>query len=129
VIDTGLKSLVYVDRGDGLFEPRRVRTGWRLSDRVEILDGLAAGEKVAVSGNFLLDSESRLRVAAAGVGGRPALDPVCGHLCDADRARAAGNFRDRRGRTFYFCSDECRQEFDRGPSGASPPSPGSLPRP
>lgn len=62
VRDTGLEQLVFVDRS-GVFQPRRVKTGWRAGGRVEILDGLSAGERIAIAGTFLLDSESRLRRA------------------------------------------------------------------
>ncbi|MEI9813488.1 MAG: efflux RND transporter periplasmic adaptor subunit [Acidobacteriota bacterium] len=64
VIDSGLQKTVYVERGSGTFEPRRVETGRRFGDRVEILRGLDAGESIVVSGNFLLDSESRMHGAA-----------------------------------------------------------------
>jgi membrane fusion protein, copper/silver efflux system len=63
VLDTGLKKRVFVERGQGLFEPREVETGWRAGERVEIVRGLSAGERVVVSGTFLLDSETRLRRA------------------------------------------------------------------
>ncbi len=45
VLDSGLKKTVFVERGDGYFEPRQVETGWRLGDRVQILNGSAAGGK------------------------------------------------------------------------------------
>jgi membrane fusion protein, copper/silver efflux system len=61
VIAAGLRSLVYVEPRAGLFEPRTVKTGRRFADRVQILEGLAPGERIAVSGTFLLDSESRMR--------------------------------------------------------------------
>jgi Cu(I)/Ag(I) efflux system membrane fusion protein len=63
VIDSGLLKTVYVDRGNGYFEPRTVETGWRLGDRVQILKGLEAGERIVVSGNFLVDSESRMALS------------------------------------------------------------------
>jgi Cu(I)/Ag(I) efflux system membrane fusion protein len=63
VLDSGLRKTVFVERGEGRFEPREVRTGWRLGDKVEIVEGLAAGERVVVSGTFFLDSESRMRAA------------------------------------------------------------------
>ena len=63
VVDTGLRKTVYVERGGGVFEPREVSTGWRFGDRVQILHGLSAGESVATSGSFLLDSESRMTLA------------------------------------------------------------------
>jgi RND family efflux transporter MFP subunit len=66
IIDSGLQRAVFVDRGDGLFERRQVETGWRIDDRVEILRGLVAGERIVVSGTFLLDSESLMRLARSG---------------------------------------------------------------
>lgn len=62
VLKTGLRQIAYISRGDGRFEPREVRVG-RENERgmVEVLSGLAAGDAVVVSGQFLLDSESRLR--------------------------------------------------------------------
>jgi membrane fusion protein, copper/silver efflux system len=61
VLDAGITQTVYVDRGEGIFEPRRVQTGERFEGRVEILSGLKEGERIAVSGAFLLDSESKLK--------------------------------------------------------------------
>jgi len=46
--------------GNGMFEPRRVETGWRLGRQIEITSGLTPGEKVIVSGNFLIDSQTQL---------------------------------------------------------------------
>ena len=64
LLDSGLKKTVFVDRGEGVFEPRPVQTGWHFGDRVEIVKGLAPGERIVVSGTFLLDSESRMRIGA-----------------------------------------------------------------
>jgi Cu(I)/Ag(I) efflux system membrane fusion protein len=61
VIDTGLRQIVYVDKGDGHFEPRAITTGLRAEKLVEVLAGLKAGEKVASSANFLIDSEAKLK--------------------------------------------------------------------
>ncbi len=64
VIDTGERQVVCVAAGPGKFEARDVRMGAQGDDgRVQILSGLAAGEQVVVSGQFLLDSESRMREA------------------------------------------------------------------
>ncbi len=63
VMDTGSRKVAFVDAGGGRFEPRVVRTGLRADGRVQVMDGLRAGEKVAVAANFLLNSESRLRAA------------------------------------------------------------------
>ena len=65
VIETGQRSVVFVDRGAGLFEPREVRIGLRLEDRYEVLAGLAESERVLTSGTFFVDSESRLKAALA----------------------------------------------------------------
>jgi Cu(I)/Ag(I) efflux system membrane fusion protein len=54
---------VFVDRGQGFFEPRQVRVGEQSDGRVEILSGLKAGERIVISGNFLIDSESQLKTA------------------------------------------------------------------
>jgi RND family efflux transporter MFP subunit len=66
VLDAGLNKRVFVERADGAFESRNVATGWRFGDRVEIVEGLAAGDRVVVSGTFLLDSESRMRRTSRG---------------------------------------------------------------
>ena len=64
VLDSGLKKTVFVERGEGLFTPRAVETGRRFDERVEILQGLDPGERIVVSGNFLISSESRMKEAA-----------------------------------------------------------------
>ncbi len=61
VIDSGREQRVYVETGEGQFEPRRVQTGWHFGDRVEIVQGLTEGEQVVAEGTFLVDSESRLK--------------------------------------------------------------------
>jgi RND family efflux transporter MFP subunit len=61
LLDSGLTERVFVERAEGEFEPRVVRTGWRSGDRVEIVSGLKAGERVVTRGTFLVDSESRLK--------------------------------------------------------------------
>jgi Cu(I)/Ag(I) efflux system membrane fusion protein len=64
VLESGLRKIVFVDRGQGIFEPRPVETGWRFGDRVQIIRGLQPGESIVVSGNFFLDAESRMRQGA-----------------------------------------------------------------
>lgn len=66
VLDSGLRRVVFVDRGNGYFEPREVKTGRQFGDRVEVLSGLKAGERIVTSGNFLMDSESQLKASRAG---------------------------------------------------------------
>lgn len=75
VIDTGDRRYVFVETAAGHFDPRVVTTGERSGERVEILEGLVAGERVASSGNFFIDSESRLRASIAEA---PATTPVTG---------------------------------------------------
>jgi membrane fusion protein, copper/silver efflux system len=64
VLDSGLYSYIFVDRDNGHFESRRVNTGERYGDRVQILSGLTEGEKVAANAAFLIDSESRVKLVA-----------------------------------------------------------------
>jgi RND family efflux transporter MFP subunit len=64
VLDSGLKKTVFIEHGNGMFSPRVVETGRRLDNRVEIVKGLEAGERIVVSGNFLVSSESRLQEGA-----------------------------------------------------------------
>jgi Cu(I)/Ag(I) efflux system membrane fusion protein len=61
VIDTGTRQIVYVDKGEGYFEPREVMLGVRAEGLREVLMGLKAGEKVASSATFLIDSEAQLK--------------------------------------------------------------------
>jgi RND family efflux transporter MFP subunit len=71
VMDTGTRSVVFVDKGDGFFEPREVRIGLRLPDHYEILDGLTEDERVLTSANFYVDSESKLKAALAAMDEAP----------------------------------------------------------
>jgi len=70
IIDTGTRQIVYVDKGEGNFEPREVTVGLRAEGMVEVLKGLKPKEKVATAANFLIDSEARLKgVVSTGTGG------------------------------------------------------------
>ncbi|MBI5069006.1 MAG: efflux RND transporter periplasmic adaptor subunit [Deltaproteobacteria bacterium] len=116
IVDSGLRKVVFVDRGQGTFEPRAVETGWRLADQVEVTRGLMDGERIVISGTFLMDSESRMRASSQGIFGAAARDPVCGMEVDEKRAAAAGRRSDYQGATYYFCADECKQRFDAEPA-------------
>jgi membrane fusion protein, copper/silver efflux system len=116
VLDTGQKAGVFVDRGNGIFEPRLVKTGRRFDDQVEVLSGLEPGDRIAVSGTFLLDSESRMKLAAAGQHQGPAVDPVCGMKVDEQVAAASHRFSEYQGRTYYFCSEICLRSFQQDPA-------------
>jgi Cu(I)/Ag(I) efflux system membrane fusion protein len=74
VLDTGAHQIVFVVKGEGTFEPRSVQLGRDAEGFYEVLSGLAAGEQVVTSANFLIDSESRFRSALAAFkgGGAPA---------------------------------------------------------
>lgn len=63
VLDTGERKIVFVDHGAGHLEPREVETGARAGDEVVVLRGLEEGDRIVTSGNFLVDSESRLQSA------------------------------------------------------------------
>ena len=66
VLDSGDRQVVYVDLGNGNLQPRPVRAGEHVGGKIEILEGLRAGERIVTSGNFLLDSESQLKAASGG---------------------------------------------------------------
>jgi Cu(I)/Ag(I) efflux system membrane fusion protein len=65
VIDTGDRKIVYVETQPGVFEGRQVVLGARIGDRFPVLEGLSPGDKVAASGAFLIDAETRLNQGAA----------------------------------------------------------------
>ncbi|MCK9396989.1 MAG: efflux RND transporter periplasmic adaptor subunit [Methylobacter sp.] len=66
VLESGRRTLVLVDRGEGRFEPRPVKIGIRGEEMTEILEGLHEQERVVVSANFLIDAESNLDAALGG---------------------------------------------------------------
>lgn len=68
VIDSGTRRLVFIDKGDGIFEPREIKAGARIEGYYIVEEGVASGEKIVTSANFLIDSESKL-AAAAGMKG------------------------------------------------------------
>lgn len=116
LIDSGLKKTLFIERSPGLFEPREVQTGRSFGSSVEIVSGLKKGERIAISGTFLLDSESRMKTAAAGISGTPRQDPVCSMYVDEAKARAAGLIVESGGMTHYFCSIEDKNLFLKNPA-------------
>ncbi len=64
VFHSGTRQLVFLDRGEGRFEPREVQTGMQVGEQMTITKGLQAGDPVVISSNFLIDSESQLQAAA-----------------------------------------------------------------
>ena len=72
VIDTGARQVVLLDKGEGRFEPREVRTGARGTGYVEIREGITEGDRVVVAANFLIDAESNLKAALQTLSAAPA---------------------------------------------------------
>ena len=66
VIDTGSRQAVFVDKGEGRFEPRNVKLGRRGDGYVEVVEGVGEGEAVVTTANFLIDAESNLKAALKG---------------------------------------------------------------
>lgn len=66
VVDSGLRKTVFVECGEGAFQPRAVETGWSDAGLVQIVRGLSPGERIVTSGTFFLDSESRMRAPEPG---------------------------------------------------------------
>jgi RND family efflux transporter MFP subunit len=130
VLDSGLRKIVYVESSDGVFEPRPVEVAGIFRDQVIVTRGIREGERVVVSGNFLLDSESRMRssgnVADAANAAKPVAesagkskpqeiaasasmrDPVCGMALKSTEIAFQENYQ---GKTYSFCSDSCRRKF------------------
>jgi len=73
VILTGERNLVFAVGKDGALEPREVTLGARAGDRIQVLSGVAEGERVVASANFLVDAESRL-TSGAGMAGMPGME-------------------------------------------------------
>ena len=63
VLQSGSRQIVFVDRGGGYLEPREVQLGPQATEEYVVLKGLKAGERIATSANFLIDSESQLQAA------------------------------------------------------------------
>jgi Cu(I)/Ag(I) efflux system membrane fusion protein len=135
LIDSGREQRVFVERSNGVFEPRQVQVGLRSGERVEILDGLTEGERVVMAGTFLVDSESRLKSGQPARAQEPhenhspksnkaprialstgkVKDAACGMTIDVANATREGNTLTRDGTTYYFCSDRCKQKFSKEP--------------
>lgn len=68
VLDSGIRKLVFIDRGEGMYEPREVKLGPRLDNYYEVIDGIKEGDRVVTSATFLIDSESKLMAATSMMG-------------------------------------------------------------
>lgn len=74
ILDTGSRQAVFIEKGQGRFEPRDVKLGHRGDGYAEIREGIIEGESVVVSANFLIDAESNLKAALksfSSAGGQP----------------------------------------------------------
>jgi len=78
VLDTGRQQYVFIDKGNGYFEPRAVKLGAQANGRYAIKQGLKEGERVVTAANFILDSESRLKGTFAAMGAPQKDMPVVG---------------------------------------------------
>jgi Cu(I)/Ag(I) efflux system membrane fusion protein len=136
LVDSGVRTRVYVEHGEGVFEPRDVETGWRYGEQVEIRKGVQPGERVVVAATFLVDSESRLNSSApvrapartthspAGLSGHVAagkmvIDPSCGMPVDPAKAAASGYTLAYHGSTHYFCSKKCKEKYQDNSAGTA----------
>lgn len=115
MLDSGLRKTVFVERKAGFFEPREVEVGWRQGGRVEIIEGLEPGERIALSGTFLIDSESRMALAASGVAVTLSRDPVSGAMVSIAKAEQAGRKSIYSGKAYYFDSEKSKEEFNKNP--------------
>ncbi|MHC1725066.1 MAG: efflux RND transporter periplasmic adaptor subunit [Syntrophobacteraceae bacterium] len=120
VINSGIRKTVFVDLGNGFFEPREIKTGWHSDDHIQITAGLMPGEKIVLSGTFLLDSESQMKRAAARRLTAGVKDPVCGMSVDPHKARASGLTSESGGKTYFFCEPSCKANFEKNLAGKLP---------
>jgi membrane fusion protein, copper/silver efflux system len=137
LVDSGVRTRVYVERGEGVFEPREVETGWRNGEQVEIRKGVQPGERVVVGATFLVDSESRLKSPASTTVPAPArktdkpaamsghlaaktvIDPNCRMPVDPAKATVSGYKLAYHGTTYYFCSEKCKEKFQNQSAGTA----------
>jgi Cu(I)/Ag(I) efflux system membrane fusion protein len=127
VLDSGLRKIVYLETSDDVFEPQPVETGAAYGGNIVVTKGLTAGDRVVVSGNFLIDSESRLhsRLPALASANNHSdrssestlvdnRDPVCGMKLDS-KQHQSNHVERYRGELFHFCSDNCQKKFQQEP--------------
>ena len=123
VLDSGIHKIVYVETSDGVFEPRPVEIANTYGDRVALAKGVEEGDRIVVAGNFLLDSESRMRATAltttnsqaevkTAAQREPLRDLVCGMTLSHSDPNLVEHYQ---GETFSFCSESCRKKFHDDP--------------
>lgn len=89
VIRTGTRAVVIVRKDSGSFEPREVKLGADIGDELEVAQGLSEGEQVVASGQFLVDSEARLRSVLAGLSASVTATPPAPAASSSSAAAAA----------------------------------------
>ncbi len=75
VLDTGVRQLVYVDQGNGVYEGREVTLGSEAAGYYAVTKGLSPGERIVVAGNFLIDSQRQLTGGTVGMAGMEGMAP------------------------------------------------------
>jgi YHS domain-containing protein len=117
-----------------------VTLGAPFGDFVTVTSGLNVGDKVVTSGNFLIDSESKMRSStlvspsviedehpSSERNDTLALrDPVCGMQLDSNSVSSAGHSEEYQGELFHFCSDKCQKKFQQDPGKYASVKVGSL---
>jgi membrane fusion protein, copper/silver efflux system len=74
VLDSGIRKIVFIDKGEGRYAPAEVKLGSKFDGYYEVLAGLSPGERIIASASFLLDSESRLKEAMGAMAGMAGMD-------------------------------------------------------
>ena len=74
VLDSGIRKIVFIDKGEGRYAPAEVKLGGKFDGYYEVLSGLSPGERIIASASFLLDSESRLKEAMGAMAGMAGMD-------------------------------------------------------
>lgn len=74
VLDSGIRKIVFIDKGEGRYAPAEITVGGKFDGYYEVLSGLSPGERIISSASFLLDSESRLKEAMGAMAGMPGMD-------------------------------------------------------
>jgi membrane fusion protein, copper/silver efflux system len=83
VLDSGMRKIVFVEKGEGHFEAKEVNLGPRMDGYYQVTSGLKQGDKIAASSAFLLDSESRLAEAMGAMAGMAGMQGMEGMKMDA----------------------------------------------
>ncbi|SFN64571.1 efflux RND transporter periplasmic adaptor subunit [Dokdonella immobilis] len=122
VLDSGTRQLVLVETGPGRFASRDVSLGRRGGDRIEILDGLAEGELVVVSANFLIDAESNLQSALEGLGGHAGHGTPAGSRGDPQPESGDGTADPHAGHADAAADPHAGHSMPATPEETAPPS-------